>query len=262
MNRVVVSARMVAHEVLRNRTAVSLLLLVPTILYLVIHATSGDRPVPFELRTRDGGLLVGSEHALSLLFMGSTAVCGLMAFLSFVLTWRSIPTDRRLVFEGFHPAELLGARAIVVSGVSTIVALHVTVLLLVFHRPDRLGAVFLGFLAGGLLYGFLGILIGVLSRRELDGILAILLLVNIDPGWLQNPVYYAGAQHRALIHWLPSHHACQVTMLGAFTGESLLRELALAGAWLLAIGAAAAIGYRLRIGLVHRHAVAGRPAPT
>lgn len=251
VNRVRVSARMVAQEVLRNRTAVSLLFLVPTILYGLIHVTTGERIIPFQLRAH-GGIFAGAERTLSLLFMGSTAMCGLMAFLSFVLTWRPIQTDRRLVFEGYRPWELLGAKVLVVAGAAGAVALYVTGLLLFFYQPSRLGGVFLGFFLGGLSYGLLGILIGALSRRELDGILAILLLVNVDPGWLQNPVFYASAQHRALIHWLPSHHPCQLTLLSVFTEKPLESEIVLCGAWLVACGLLAAIGYRSRIGIVRR----------
>jgi ABC-2 type transport system permease protein len=252
MNRVAVSARMVTREILRNTTAVSLLFLVPTILYVLIRATTGGNPVPFQLSADRGVMLMGSERTLSLLFMGSTAMCGLMAFLSFVLTWRPIQTDRRLVFEGFPPGALLGAKTLVVAATSAILALYVSGLLLFFYHPPRPGGVWLGFFFGGLSYGLLGILLGILSRRELDGILAILLLVNVDPGWLQNPVFYAGAHNRAIIDWLPSHHPCQLTMLSVFTEKSLGPELLRCGAWVAAIGLLAAAGYRWRIG-VARH---------
>jgi len=131
-------------------------------------------------------------------------------------------------------------------------ALYVTGLLLFFYHPPRLGGVFLGFFLGGLIYGLIGIVLGILSRRELDGILAILLLVNVDPGWLQNPVFYAGAHNRAIIDWLPSHHPCQLAMLSVFTEKPLLPELLLCGAWVAACGLLAAVGYRFRIG-VERH---------
>ena len=256
MNRVLVSARMVAREILRNRTAVSLLFAVPTILYVLIDFTAGTRMIPFQLRAHDG-ILLGLERTVSLLFMGTTAMCGLMAFLSFVLTWRPIQTDRRLVFEGFRPWELLGAKALVIAGAAGAVAVYVTGLLLFFFQPPRLAGVFLGFFLAGLIYGFLGIVIGVLSRRELDGILAILFLVNMDPGWLQNPVFYTGAQHRAVIHWLPSHHPGQLALLSVFTEKPLLAELLPAGAWLLAFATVAAVGFRLRIGLVRSRGAEG-----
>lgn len=252
MKRVWTSARMVARELRRNRTAVSLLFLVPTVLYGLIQITTGDRSIPFLLSGRGVGLLAASERALSLLFMGTTAMCGLMAFLAFTFTWRPIQTDRRLVFEGYRPWELLGAKVLVITGAAAAVATYVTALLLAFYQPARLGGVWLGFFLGGLLYGLIGIVVGVISRRELDGILGILLLVNVDPGWLQNPVFYAGAQHRAVIQWLPSHHSCQLTLLSAFTEKSLAAELLYCGAWLAVLGLIAAAGYRLRIGMVRR----------
>ena len=252
MKQVWTSARMVTRELRRNRTAVSLLFLVPTVLYGLIQITTGERAIPFLLSGRGVGLLAGSERALSLLFMGTTAMCGLMAFLSFTFTWRPIQTDRRLVFEGYRPWELFAAKVIVITGAAAAVAIYVTGLLLAFYHPSRLGGVFLGFFLGGLLYGLIGIALGVVCRRELDGILAMLLLVNVDPGWLQNPVFYAGAQHRVVIQWLPSHHFCQLTLLSAFTEKPLGTELAYGGTWLAVVGLIAAIGYRLRIGLVRR----------
>lgn len=261
MSRLLTSARMVACELRRNRTAVSFLFLVPTVLYVLIQITTGERLVPFLLSGRDSAPLAGSERTLSLLFMGMTAMGGLMAFLAFTLTWRPIATDRRLVFEGFRPRELLGAKALVLGGAATAVALYVTALLLAFYRPERFGGVFVGFLLGGLIYGVLGLLIGTVSRRELDGILAILLLVNVDPGWLQNPVFYAEAQNQAVIRWLPSHHACQIALMSAFTQRPLERELVLGGAWLLALAAAAAVAYRWRLGLVRRRRTAGEDTP-
>lgn len=252
MNRLVLSAEMAAREILRNRTAVALLFLVPTILYVLIQATTGERAIPLQLSGHGSAPLQGSERNLSLLFMGTTGMCGLIAFVAFVLTWRSIQTDRRLVFEGYRPWLLLAAKILVVAGAAAAVALYVAGLLLSFYLPQRLAGVFLGFLLAGLIYGVLGIVIGVLSRRDLDGILAILLLVNIDPGWLQNPVFYANAHNRGIIHWLPAHHPCQLVMLSALTDTSLRHEALLCGGWLLGLGIAAVALYHQRIGIVRR----------
>ena len=252
MNRLVLSAVMVARELLRNQTAVALLFLVPTILYLLIHATTGERAIAFQLSGHGNATLEGSERNLSLLFMGTTAMCGLAAFVAFVLTWRSIQTDRRLVFEGYRPSVLLAAKMLVVACAAAAVALYVAGLLLFFYLPERLAGVFLGFFVGGLTYGLLGVLIGVLSRRDLDGILAILLLVNVDPGWLQNPVFYAEAHNRGIIHWLPAHHSCQLVMLSALTETSLRNEAVLCAGWLVSLGIVAVFLYRQRIGIVRR----------
>ena len=248
MRRFFLSTRMVTREMLRNRVAMALLFLVPTILYGLIYATTDEHPIIFELRAHGANPLESSERNLSLLFMGSTTICGLMAFLSFVITWRPIQTDRRLVLEGYRPWELFGAKALVVSGAAASVSLYATALLLLWYHPPHIAGVFLGLFLGGLIYGLVGIVIGVLSRNDLGGILIILLLVNIDPGWLQNPIFYGHARNRLLIAWLPGHHPCQVTMLSALTGDSLVPELLQCGMWILAIVAIAAILYRFRIG--------------
>ena len=54
MNRLLISASMVARELLRNRTAMSLLFVVPTILYLLIYMTTGERLIPFQLSAQGG----------------------------------------------------------------------------------------------------------------------------------------------------------------------------------------------------------------
>ena len=252
MRRLGVSTRMAATEILRNRAAMLLLFLIPAVLYAVIRATASDLPVPFQLSAPAGVLLRGSDRNISLVLMGTTAMCGLMAFFAFVLTFRPIQTDRRLVFEGFRPWQLLGAKVLVVAVSAAIVACYVTAMLLFFYRPPRVGGVWLGFFLAGLFYGMLGIMIGVLSVRDLGGMLVILLLVNIDPGWLQNPVLYPTAHNRVIIHWLPSYHPCQVALLSAFNHEPVTPQIVLCGAWLLVMGLVAAVLYRLRIGIVHR----------
>ena len=47
-----------------------------------------------------------------------------------------------------------------------------------------------------LVYGGYGLLMGTLLRRDLESIFALLMLINVDAGWLQNPIYYAGSRSR------------------------------------------------------------------
>jgi hypothetical protein len=67
--------------------------------------------------------------------------------------------------------------------------------------------------------------VGALFKRELEGILFIVLLANIDAGWLQNPIYYADAQNKAIIRHLPAYFPSQVSMASAFTEHSILNPL-------------------------------------
>ena len=98
-------------------------------------------------------------------------------------------------------------------------------------------------------YGCYGLLVGTVFRRDLDSVFAILVLINIDAGWLQNPLYYAAARNQRLIEALPAHWPSQVSYLGAFTGEPVsgpaLRGLAYGCAFLAL--AVAAYALRLRV---------------
>ena len=260
--RIRVSARLVAADLGRNRIAVALLLVLPTVFYLLIYLTTGDRPIEFTLSTTGSAALSARERDLSMLFIGMASVSGVSAFLAFILALRPSAVDRRLVYEGYRPVELLAAKIVVAAAVATLVATYVTALLPIFFRPSRAVGVFAGYLMTSLVYGALGLAVGALVRRELEGILFILLVVNVDAGWLQSPVFYAHAQNQALIRALPGHHPGQVAMVSAFSDRAVLGEI---GASLLYAGAlllAACWLYWRRV-RVHRWQVApGEPEAT
>lgn len=247
LRRVATSTRLVATDLARNRVALGLLLLVPTAFYALVYATTGARPISFRLSGAGDALLTGIERDVSLLFVGLAAVGGLSAFLAFTLVLRPAAADRRLVFEGYRPWELLAAKALTMAGAAGVLAVYLTALLPVFFRPSRATGVFTGFLLTSLLYGALGLAVGAAVRRELEGILFILLLVNIDAGWLQNPVFYGHSHNRALIRLLPGHHPGQVAMLSAFTHRGLGREAAASLAYTAVVLAAAGFLYWRRV---------------
>jgi hypothetical protein len=151
------------------------------------------------------------------------------------------------VFEGYRTTELLAARMIVLIAVAAVVAVWIAVLLALLAEPARRAGVPAGLLLGAAVYAAIGMLLGTLVRREVEGMLGILLLVNIDAGWLQNPALYAHAQQRTLIRLLPAHHPAQVVMTSAFSDASILGELAASLAWLLGVAALAAACYALRL---------------
>ena len=248
LNRIRTSARLTARDLVRNRVAMAVLVVIPLVFFATVAATTGTRDIVFELATGGRRLLTVSERELSLLFIGMVSVSGLSAFLAFVLVLRPLGADRRLAFEGYRPADLLSAKVSVLLGVAVAVAVYVTALLFVLSRPSR-GAigVFLGFLTTSLVYGTFGMLVGAVVRRELEGILLILLLVNIDAGWLQSPVFYAHARNQALIRVLPGFHPAQIAMLSAFTTLPLGQETAAAVEYALGGLALAALLYWLRV---------------
>lgn len=94
-----------------------------------------------------------------------------------------------------------------------------------FFRSQRFILVLLGFMMAAYVYGAYGMFIGAIFPRELEGILFIVLLANLDIGWLQNPIYYADAQNKAIIRHLPAYFPSQLSMVSAFTGQPVLQPL-------------------------------------
>jgi hypothetical protein len=77
------------------------------------------------------------------------------------------------------------------------------------------------------------------------------LLANIDAGWLQNPVYYAGAQNKFIIRALPAYYPSQLSMIGAFTSHVATRPALASLGYGLALLTMAVAVYFIRM-RVHR----------
>lgn len=245
--RIAASAGLVGRELARNRVALGLLVLLPAVFYVVIHLTTGERPIEFRLSVTGDRELTAVERDLSILFIGLASIAGVSAFLAFLLVFKPVGTDRRLVFEGYRPPELLAAKLAVLGAVAVVVALYGTALLPIFFLPARPSGVFVGYLLTALVYGAVGMAVGALVRRDLEGILFLLLLVNLDPGWLQSPVFYAHAHNQELIRALPAHHPGQVAMGAAFTDAPISSEVVTSLLYLTGALAVAGLGYGLRV---------------
>jgi len=221
-----VAMLMTARELLRSRLVLMLLLVIPSFFYSIVALTATDRLIAFRLAAiSEQQLIQVSERNESLVFIG-TAVAGLLAsYLALGLMQKQSEVNRRLVLCGYRPTELITSKFAVLLGVMVLVGIYVGGLLPIFFRPERFALVVLGFVLAGFVYGSYGLLIGALFRRELEGILFIVLLANIDAGWLQNPVYYAGAQNQFIIRALPAYYPSQLGMIGAFTDLAATQPL-------------------------------------
>jgi hypothetical protein len=221
-----VGMAMTARELLRSRLVLILLLVIPSLFFTIVALTTTDRLITFRLAAiSEKPLIEVSERSESLVFIG-TAVAGLLAsYLALGLMQKQSEVNRRLVLCGYHPSELIVSKLAVLLGVIVLVGIYVGGLLPIFFRPERFALAVLGLMLAGFVYGSYGLLVGALFRRELEGILFIVLLANIDAGWLQNPVYYAGAQNQFIIRALPAYYPSQLGMIGAFTDRSAIRPL-------------------------------------
>jgi hypothetical protein len=269
LRRIAIAARLLVKDLLRRRITLLLLFLVPALFDAIVLVTTAKREIevtigtlveagaevlppgarrdPFDLRLLDDGSRVVDERSLSLVFLGTTAVCFLACFLAYSLVHDRTEVDARLVLAGYRPHEVLCAKLAVLLGLVLVLAVYETAIVRPYLAPQHLGRVVSGFFLGGLVYGCFGLLIGAISVQELTGIFLIVLVANVDVGWLQNPIYYASSERRALIEALPGYYPMQLAVVGAFTDALpvgiVWRPICYAGAALLA----ALLAFWLRI---------------
>ena len=248
--RCCVAFRMTALALLRNRVAIGLIVILPVLFYALIAITTGDAPIAFLLPSvsDETAVTVSRKHE-GLVFMGLAAVGFISAFLGFHLISRQAEVSRRLLVCGYRAWELVVTRLAVLTCAVVIVSLFSGLLLRLFFAPQHLAVVIVGFVLVGLVYGCYGLLAGSIFKRELEGILSIVLVTNIDVGWLQNPIFYTSSEHREVIHVLPAYFPAQVSITAAFsdytTGYAAAGSLAYGGA--LLIVAVAVFWSRMRV---------------
>ena len=218
MRRLRTAVGMTARETARNRTACVLALVLPLLFNGLALLMTSERIVVFQLAS------VSLEPDIeaparweALVFMALVAIGFMSAFFGVNLIQKHGSTNRRLVICGYRPSELVLSKLLVLGGSVVIVSLYCLALMTPFFIPRHPATVFGGLVLVGYVYGCYGLMIGALWRRELESMFSVILLTNIDVGWLQNPVFYTDAENKAFIHWLPAYWPVQATMSGAFT---------------------------------------------
>jgi hypothetical protein len=250
IGHVLTSSAMSVRELLRNRLVLTLAALLPLISFAFAVASTGDRVVTIRLAQAPvEALTEAAERDQAILFLAVAAVGLMSAFFGANLVQQRVEVNRRLVLCGYRAAELMAAKLLVLCCITGVVALYTLMLLVPLVGPLRPGGVLLGLCLAAWVYGAYGLLVGSVFRRELETIFAIVLLINLDAGWLQNPVYYLTTRSPWLVESLPGHLPAQTTLLAALTPHPVLRTSVLAllyGAIFLAI-TVAVYSVRMRV---------------
>jgi len=226
------AAAMTVRELMRKRLVLVLALLMPAVLFATAFAVEGNQLAQVTLAAAPQRHKLVEELDLSLLFIGIAATGLIAAFFAASLIQRQASANRRLVLCGFRASELIVARLVVLLGIIALTTLYTGLGLELFTRlglfttPRSFAGVLAGFAVSAFVYGCYGLLVGTLLAHELESIFAILVLVNVDAGWLQNPIYYRNAGAKWLIEALPAHSPSQIAYLSAFTFETIGRLMA------------------------------------
>lgn len=160
----------------REPFTVVLLVVLPALSIQIYGVSMGQFP-EFGLFEAAGSLETTGRITGAVFATGALAgVLGLFQMIS------ARHADRRLAICGFRGGELVGARFASVAAASTVVGVVATISLvgLLSGPVDAPGALFTGLALAGAIYGLLGILVGSVLPRELEGSLLLVVFADVD----------------------------------------------------------------------------------
>jgi ABC-2 type transport system permease protein len=228
--RYLTATRYAILEQVRNRFALILLLLFVPVWYYVTGVLIDNTLVDFKFRAT-GNLLSVNGHNLILLTAGLNAITLISGFMLFNSTRKDKSFDRRLVISGYPQALLMLAKLTALLITAAAIALYASVMLYFFWQPESLPIVWLGFFGATLIYGSLGLLLGVLLPGELEGFFLIIMVSLMDT-FLQNPVDNPVANQSFLIGF-PSYAPTQLLVAGGFTSTMPWEMVVYSAGWVL-----------------------------
>jgi len=162
---------------------------------------------------------------IALVFFAVTSTGFLVSLIGLNLVQVESEVNRRLVICGYHPFELLISNLLVLLLLITAIAVYIGSLVSWFVSINHFLMFIFGLMLIGFVYGCYGLAIGSMIKGKLEGVFFIVLLANIDSGWLQNPMYYAGAHNSEIIRYLPAYFPSQSAIIAAFTDYSSANEI-------------------------------------
>lgn len=221
VNRIIVSLYMIMKMIVRQRIVLILLIVIPAVFLSIVEFTTSERTLPFRLASLDEEVFIEiSEKGISFIFFAVASTGFLLSFLALNLIQKNNEVNRRLIICGYHPTEILISIFLSLSLMIVLIAIYVGALTSLYYSIDHLPMFIVSLMLIGFVYGCYGLTIGSMIKGELEGILLIVLLVNIDAGWLQNPLFYEEAQHQQFISSLPAYFPSQAAIIAAFTDYS------------------------------------------
>ncbi len=221
IKRISTGLSMILRMLFRRKVILIALLVIPLVFLIVVELTAPTRFIPFRLASLDLKMFIReSLKQIALVFFSVTMSGFLVSLLALNLVQIETDVNRRLVICGFHPFELLISNLLALLLVIVIIAVYIGTLISFFVPVKHLLTFVFGLMLIGFVYGCYGLTIGSLIKGKLEGVFFIVLLANIDAGWLQNPMYYAEAHNNIIIRYLPAYYPSQSAIIAAFTDYS------------------------------------------
>lgn len=217
--RLITAFSMTAHEFLRRRGMLALMVGLPVVGFALIFLALPRTPASLE--AVDGGVTVNIETDQVQLFGGVSSLIyvGLLSSVTgLYLLQSALRADRRLLLSGYSPIQLVTARIAFLVLMDLALTIFLVGLARIFFVPRQFPAYVLAVFWAAVIYSFYGGLIATAVRSELAGIIAVLFLSNIDVGYLEIPGYST-----VLDEWwsrlLPGYFPVQLAIDAAYTAR-------------------------------------------
>ena len=220
-----------AKDVLRQPTTLAMLAALPPFVVVLYGAAMASFP--------DVAFLSASPASYGRMGGALFATAFLSGLVGLFGTVSAARADRYLSFSGFSPALLFATRVVVSVGVAGLAA-GVSLAALVGAGTDvaSLPRAYAVLVLAGVLYGLLGVVVGALVPRELEGSLVLVFLADLD-SFLSGGVLDVNTD---LVAFLPLRHPhtlfTSAVREGALAGETVLPAVAYLGVLALAAGVA------------------------
>jgi len=219
--RILTGLSMISKMLFRRKIILIALIVIPLVFLTIVELTAPSRIIPFRIASLDIRIFIRELlKEIALVFFAVTSSGFLVSLIALNLVQIENDVNRRLVICGYHPFELLISNLLVLLLLIITIAVYIGLLVSWFVPISHFPMFIFGLMLIGYVYGCYGLAIGSMIKGKLEGVFFIVLLANIDSGWLQNPMYYAGAHNNAIIRYLPAYYPSQSAIIAAFTDYS------------------------------------------
>lgn len=243
MSRVSAAFRMGLREY--RRTPLLLVLLVGLPVYIIGMFSVIIPTAEISLQFAGGANVTASIASITVTFMTPLTGVFIGGLTGMVVMQMTSKADERLVLAGYRPYQVVLARLLFIGFIGVLVTVAATtMLLLTGFVPDHLGWFTLATLLATLVYGMVGIIVGIVLDT-LPGIYFMLLAPMISGFLFQNPVVNETGVWAAIALYLPAHFPLKLAMSAAYT-ESVDARILVWSLFVLVvwIGLATAAYYR------------------
>ncbi|MFB6270297.1 MAG: hypothetical protein ABEH83_10155, partial [Halobacterium sp.] len=162
-----------ARSVVRQPTTVAMLALLPPFVVFVYGAAMTSFP--------EVGFIEGAAASYGRIGGALFATAFLSGLVGLFGTVSAARADRYLAFSGFSPVTLFATRVLVTVGVAAVAAaVSLAALATAGTGVASLPTAYAVLVLAGVLYGLLGVVVGALVPRELEGSLVLVFLADAD----------------------------------------------------------------------------------